>query len=237
MIEGGYGGGGYASNYFGNDEFYGSGSGGGQTAVKFEVNDLWHRVIVSGAGGGCDDNFGTFNSDNDGSGGAGGIIGQGWFLSGVYNFSYLANSTSGFSFGYGESAQKLKSLNPKGVQTCSGDSDRAGAGSGWFGGFESHNGQSGSGGGSSWVLSKDAIIPQGKIEAFDSFYQSIGKYEYAFTNSDYLFDHIFHTSGVWEGNGKLIITILNHCIFNTKFLCYRLHIFNLFLFSISIYES
>ena len=237
MIEGGYGGGGYSSNFFYSDSDFGSGSGGGQTAVKFEVNDLWHRVIVSGAGGGSDDKDGTYGDFNDGSGGAGGIIGQGWFSSGIYNFNYTANSTSGFSFGYGESVQKYKSLNPKGVQSYYGGSDRAGAGSGWFGGFASHDSNAGSGGGSSWVLSKDAIIPQGKIEAFDSFYQSIGKYEYAFTKSDYLFEHIFHTSGVWEGNGKLIITILNHCIFNTKFLCYRLHIFNLFLFSISIYES
>ena len=87
MIEGGYGGGGYASNYFYSDSYFGSGSGGGQTAVKFEVNDLWHRVIVSGAGGGCDDNNGIYNSENDGAGGAGGVVGQGWFFMNKYIFA------------------------------------------------------------------------------------------------------------------------------------------------------
>ena len=71
MIKGGYGGGGFASNCYAF-----SGSGGGQTAVKFHKNDLWHRVIVAGAGGGSD-NYQTNDPNNelsdDGSGGAGGL--------------------------------------------------------------------------------------------------------------------------------------------------------------------
>ncbi|EAY08788.1 hypothetical protein TVAG_188750 [Trichomonas vaginalis G3] len=42
MIKGGYGGGGYAFNYYDGGDADGAGSGGGQTAVKFLANDLWH---------------------------------------------------------------------------------------------------------------------------------------------------------------------------------------------------
>ena len=47
MVPGGYVGGGSSSGWY-----TGTGSGGGQTAVKFVNNDLFHRVIVSGGGGG-----------------------------------------------------------------------------------------------------------------------------------------------------------------------------------------
>ncbi|EAY19621.1 hypothetical protein TVAG_228840 [Trichomonas vaginalis G3] len=74
MIKGGYGGGGNAFSFYADDGNYGSGSGGGQTAVKFVSNDLWHRVIVAGAGGGSDNYFyaDSYNSYDDGSGGSGG---------------------------------------------------------------------------------------------------------------------------------------------------------------------
>ena len=83
MIKGGYGGGGATFNHYGADYNYGSGSGGGQTAVKFLSNDLWHRVIVSGAGGGSDNVYPTetLKGTDDGSGGAGGgFVGQGLSL-------------------------------------------------------------------------------------------------------------------------------------------------------------
>lgn len=83
LIEGGYGGGCKSGNN-GYLNLVGSGSGGGQTAVKFLKNDLWHRVIVSGAGGGCDNTGGYMLKEDDGSGGSGGIIGQGWFQNGIY---------------------------------------------------------------------------------------------------------------------------------------------------------
>ena len=83
MQPGGYGGGGSSSNYP-----RGTGSGGGQTAVKFIENDLWHRVLVSGAGGGCDD-----NTDDDSSGGSGGnLTAQSWFLFGKLTKSYFARA-------------------------------------------------------------------------------------------------------------------------------------------------
>ena len=46
MTEGGYGGGGYAANWYRRSNFFGSGSGGGQAAVKFVKNDLWHLSLI-----------------------------------------------------------------------------------------------------------------------------------------------------------------------------------------------
>ncbi|EAY07010.1 heterogeneous nuclear ribonucleoprotein A, putative [Trichomonas vaginalis G3] len=187
------------------------GSGGGQTAVKFIENNLWHRVIVAGSGGGADNIYGNFQGTDDGSGGSGGgLIAQGWFENGTYKNDYFANSTFGFSFGFGEAAQLYGSKNVNGVHKYSSTSDKSGSGSGWFGGFASHDPDSGSGGGSSWALSKDAIIPPGKINSVDDFFTSIGSYEYAFSKTDYLFSNVIHQAGIWDGNGRVIITILQY---------------------------
>lgn len=199
-IRGGYGLGGSNSN----SEWDGCGSGGGQTALKFIENDLWHRVIVSGGGGGSDNSYGTPFGEDDGSGGAGGgLTAQGYWVNGVYNDSRLANWTFGFTFGSGEAAQINSSKNTLyGVKNGVGWSDRSGSGGGCFGGFASHNGNGGSGGGSSWVLSRDAIIPQGDIDARDEFYDIIGSKPYAFDKkSGYLFSNVYHGAGVWSGNG------------------------------------
>ncbi|EAY19629.1 loricrin, putative [Trichomonas vaginalis G3] len=214
MVKGGYGGGGYAANFKGVDDTDGAGSGGSQTAVKFLSNDLWHRVIVAGAGGGSENEFAYGNSD-DGSGGSGGdFTAQGYWENGVYNSSRLANSTFGFTFGSGESAQENGSKNPNGVQSGSGFSDRPGAGSGWFGGFAGHSGNAGSGGGSSWAVSKNAIIPQGNITATDSFYNINDSHPYSFSLDDgYLFSDVKTYPGIWEGNGLLVITILDSIIY------------------------
>ncbi|EAY09824.1 gp13, putative [Trichomonas vaginalis G3] len=211
MQPGGYGGGGSSSNYFGIDEsstlIYGSGSGGGQTAVKFLENDLWHRVLVSGGGGGSDD-----NATDDGSGGSGGnLTAQGWFRFSELKSSHLANSSFGFAFGQGEAARYTTALNNRSVQNA-GKFDIAGAGGGWFGGFSSQDGSSGSGGGSSWALTKDAFIPIGNIESYDEFYKFIDSKPYAFDhNSEYLFQDVIHVPGIWEGNGRIIISILDMC--------------------------
>lgn len=204
MSEGGYGGGGHASSYPSN-----AGGGGGQTAIKLAVNDLWHRIMVSGGGGGADNYGGTFKGSDDGSGGAGGnLTAQGFFINGVYYSGYEANSTFGFTFGTGEAAQKSSSLNPNGIQSSSGASDRPGAGAGWFGGFCSHNGNGGAGGGSSWALTEDAIIPEGNIPAHDDFYNLVDSQPYAFSkNSGFLFTDVIFQPGTWQGNGRMIITI------------------------------
>ncbi|EAY10980.1 gp13, putative [Trichomonas vaginalis G3] len=212
MIHGGYGGG-FAFNYYYSQRVFGAGTGGGQTAVKFIENDLWHRVIVSGGGGGSDnvqaaDHF--MITDDGAAGSGGGLIAQGFWINGNYSSDYLANSTSGFTFGSGESAQEEKSQNKNGVQTSEGGADRSGAGSGWFGGFASHHDNGGSGGGSSWVLSEDADIPDGNIAAKGPFFNITDERPYFFRKTDgYLFYDIVNIPGVWEGNGKLVITILD----------------------------
>ncbi|EAY19627.1 PE-PGRS protein, putative [Trichomonas vaginalis G3] len=216
MVKGGYGGGGYATNFATYDLNDGAGSGGGQTAVKFLSNDLWHRVIVAGAGGGSDNSY-TIGTQDDGSGGSGGgLTAQGYWINGVYNSSRLANSTFGFTFGSGESAQENGSKNLDGVTKGDGGYDRPGSGSGWFGGFASHNGNGGSGGGSSWALSANAIIPQGKIEVRDSFYNLNDSRPYSFSLDDgYLFSDVKTYPGIWEGNGRLVITILDSIIYHS----------------------
>ena len=211
MIKGGYGGGGYAFNFYFNDSDWGSGSGGGQTAVKFESNDLWHRVIVSGAGGGSDNSFTFDNWVDDGSGGAGGgFTAQGWWKEHVLNSDKVANST----FGSGESARKEGSKNPDGIQDSNEFSDRPGAGGGWFGGFAGHYSNAGSGGGSSWALSADAVFPKGDIYANGSFYNESESHPYAFSlEDDYVFTDVQTFPGVWEGNGRLVITILDSIVY------------------------
>ncbi|EAX89105.1 hypothetical protein TVAG_442620 [Trichomonas vaginalis G3] len=213
MQPGGYGGGGSSAQYI-----YGTGSGGGQTTVKFLENDLWHRVLVSGAGGGSDDYNADDGSDDynadDGSGGAGGnLVAQGWFFNGNYVENYLANSTFGFSFGQGEAARYGSTKHPHAVPTST-NTDIGGAGGGWFGGFSSQSGSGGAGGGSSFALTKDAIIPQGNISAYDEFYNLIDSKPYSFNlNSEFLFKDVIHIPGIWEGNGRLIITILDSKLF------------------------
>ena len=208
MVEGGYNGGGYATNYFYVDDFNsGAGSGGGATDVRFDVNDLFHRVIVAGGGGGMDNTYGFIEGHDDGTGGAGGgLTAQGFFVNGVINNQYVATQTNGFTFGSGESAQQYGSRNENGVRTYGGNSDRSGSGGGWFGGFASHEGNAGAGGGSSFILTSDAQIPEGEIEAHDSFYNLIGKSKYAFLHHEYLFTSPEMEIGVWDGNGLVVIT-------------------------------
>ncbi|EAX88988.1 hypothetical protein TVAG_356230 [Trichomonas vaginalis G3] len=130
MIPGEYGGGGGASNFCDveGSEACGTGSGGGQTAVKFSENDLWHRVMVSGGGGGTDNIFGTFGGNEDGSGGAGGnLVAQSWFAGGVLQKQYFADSTKGFTFGTGEGARYGTPKNNKAVPNGN-NVDNGGAG-------------------------------------------------------------------------------------------------------------
>ncbi|EAY09125.1 hypothetical protein TVAG_230850 [Trichomonas vaginalis G3] len=211
MVKGGYGGGGYSVNYYASSTQFGAGSGGGQTAVKFLQNDLWHRVIVSGGGGGSDNvDVGAFMSGDDGSGGAGGgLVAQIYWVDGQYITTKPANSTFGFTFGSGESAQATKSKNENGVQTALGGYDKSGAGSGWFGGFASHHGNGGSGGGSSWALSMDAEIPTDFIPAKGPFFDQPDSKKYFFSlNDGFIFTDVKSFPGIREGNGRLVITVL-----------------------------
>ena len=210
MIKGGYNGGGYAANYYCDSDNWGAGSGGGATDIRFISNDLYHRVIVAGGGGGTDNFSGDLLEGDDGSGGSGGgLIAQGYSKAGIEDTKYVATQVSGFTFGFGESPRVSGSLNENGVKNGDNGYDRGGAGSGWFGGFASHNGNGGGGGGSSFILTKRAEYPTSKIAYHDSFYTEKGNEFYAFINQNrYLFYSEFMASGVWSGNGFAVITIL-----------------------------
>ena len=211
MVKGGYNGGGWAANYYKDENGWGAGGGGGATDLRFDVNDLYHRVIVAGGGGGPDNPGNQCGEDDDGSGGAGGgLIAQSFYTNGVENTNLRATQTNGFTFGYGESARKDGSLNPNNSMTAVGRTDRSGGGGGWFGGYASHHGNSGSGGGSSFILTESASIPNYEIESYDSFYTPLDKKRYAFINQkNYLFTSPIMYSGVWAGNGFAIITQLS----------------------------
>ena len=207
MIEGGYNGGGWAANFYGAPTSYGSSSGGGATDIRFEVPDLFHRVIVAGGGGGTDDQT---NTEDDGSGGAGGgLIAQSFRVNGAVNTELFATQKDGFSFGYGESAQYFRSKHPNGYENAGKGSDIAGAGGGWFGGFASQSTNGGAGGGSSFILTRNADIPTEEIDAYDSFRneETLQKEKYAFLgSSQYFFTSELMASGVWAGNGFAVIT-------------------------------
>ena len=154
-------------------------SGGGATDIRIATDDLQHRIIVAGGGGGTD----NYNTVDDGAGGAGGYPeAQGYWATGVYSNSRIATQTTGFEFGKGQNSQ--------------GGDDQAGAGGGWFGGFTVNNYNAGAGGGSSFILIQNATIPPEVNYAFS-------------TNSKYLMDLKAHESGIWSGNGKIIITQLS----------------------------
>ena len=202
--QGGYNGGGMGTNLIYQDTF----GGGGATDIRAQKDDVFHRVIVAGAGGGSD----NFNSQNlsikydDGTGGSGGnLTAQGFFVAGNLKSEKVAKQVSGFSFGYGESA------NWNGCATSC-NCDRAGAGAGWFGGYSSGNTQGGGGGGSSFALTINAKFPRGIIDVYDSENKKIESDFYAFRNHEYLVTNPVFEAGIWSGNGRAIIT---HYSFNS----------------------
>ena len=217
--KGGYNGGGKgASFYYSNPDGAGSAGGGGATDLRIQRNDLFHRVIVSGGGGGSDNYHSTYyaGKGDDGSGGAGGgETAQGYWLNGNY-VNLEATQTFGFSFGYGESAQKNGSKHPNGSTQTSEGTDLAGAGGGWYGGFTSHHPSAGAGGGSSFVRTKDAVVPNGDFQIFNDMYEPIESGKYAFiTNYDFELKSPVPVQGIWAGNGKAKITVLK-CYYVTS---------------------
>ena len=187
--------GGYNGGARGGTHSNGCASGGGSTDLRAENDDYFHRIIVAGGGGGCDDySYDASSFSNDGSGGSAGYPeGQGFWINGVYDKTKIANQTSGFSFGQGEAT------------TLSGD--LCGAGGGWFGGFASNHGNGGCGGGSSFVLKKDAIIPVGELTEKKENGQTERTGTYKFSNKrKYLFDGVQYANGIWTGDGMMRIT-------------------------------
>ena len=169
-------------------------SGGGASDVRVISDDISHRIIVAGGGGGSDDIFHS-TTWNEGAGGAGGYPeGQGYWIDGVYN-PKVASQTNGYKFGEGEAPYVT--------------GDTAGGGGGWFGGYCSNHQNGGAGGGSSFILAKDAIIPDNVGYAFDQ-------------NSPYTMKLFGHESGIWSGNGKIIITQL--IIYKSLIRCFNMRI-------------
>ena len=204
MMRGGYNGGASSAHFY-ETANPGSGSGGGATDLRIGENDLYHRIIVSGGGGGTDNKYGTYRGNDDGSSGAGGgLTAQGYFINGNYNGENVADQISGFSFGNGQAPF-----------FTAGSSDRAGAGGGWFGGFTSNHANGGAGGGSSFALTKTATIPTGKIQVKDEFGTKLSEEEYAFdASSEYTLSSIVMAAGVWDGHGVAIITCNFKCSCN-----------------------
>ena len=209
---GGYNGGGKGLAY----GTYLVGAGGGATDIRAQNDSVFNRVMVAGAGGGSDNPVGTFGGNDDGTGGAGGgLTAQGYFVDGVLNNSFVATQISGFSFGQGESARWGVSNHPNGSKSSTGCSDRAGAGGGWFGGFASQHGNAGSGGGSSFALTKDAVYPKDLIHVFDDTYKEVESGYYAFKNHEYEVTNAVFISGIRYGNGLATIKPLSNLFLNT----------------------
>lgn len=137
----------YATGYFNGGGFNGGGNGGaggggggGASDVRYNIDDLNHRIIVAGGGGGSDDYYnaaGSKGGGNDGSGGdGGGLIAQGCWMDGGYHSEYGGTQTSGYALGQGQSATTA--------------TDTGGAGGGYLGGRVSNYYNGGAGGGSSY---------------------------------------------------------------------------------------
>ena len=195
--------GGYNGGGSGNFMSIASTGGGGASDIRAEENDVFHRIIVAGGGGGGDSPT-TKPEDNDGCGGSGGgLTAKGWYVSSSKTDDKIAaNQTFGFSFGQGEAGKVGPSNNPQGSTIKSYNNDLAGAGGGWFGGFASHHENYGAGGGSSFILTENAVIPTDVLITSDENYTNQKTGRYAFFNSrKYLFYSPTLKRGVWFGNG------------------------------------
>lgn len=202
-IPGGYGGGGYGMQH--NYISYWGASGGGRTALMMLEDDIFHPILVSGAGGG-----------SDGRGGAGGgLIGQGYW---EQRYGYFSNSETNeshfFTYGSGESIKIGTSSHPQGSRrNVESSSDFCGAGAGWYGGFASFYDGAGCAGGTSFALTSNATIPE-NMTVHDTFYSNPVTSTYAFTrNSAYLMHNIIHARGIWIGNGMFRITYKSKSLF------------------------
>lgn len=160
-----------------------NGGGGGASDIRIGGTTLYYRVIVAGGGGGSDNVHaaGTARlTDDDGSGGAGGgVEGEPAFANGAY-IANKATQTGGYAFGNGA------------VPTVS--TDTGGGGGGWYGGYASNNNQGGGGGGSGYVLTSSSARPSGYAHT---------------TSSPYNMTETKSYSGIWNGNGKIVITMYN----------------------------
>lgn len=189
---GGYNGGGSSIS---GDAVNGAGSGGGATDFRVINNSLFTRILVAGGGGGPDNPIGTFGSTDDGTGGAGGLPGLGYFNNGVYNESSEVTTLNGYSFGYGMSSSLSGAEIP-------------GAGGGFFGGYAPSGTNAGASGGSSFALNEEIPVPRNLItvRASNGTVLEKGYYTLSQTGPYSLRDPVFIT-GANFGNGYARITI------------------------------
>jgi hypothetical protein len=226
--KGGYNGGG--SSFLAT---YGAASGGGASDIRYLVDDVFHRIMVAGAGGGQDNPDSGNISTNDGRGSPGGGEESGdLIISGKIVSGYRATQKTGFTFGSGESAQKGKSKNPNGYQGSTHTyADVCGSGSGWFGGFASHFYNGGCGGGSSFALTNYTEFKNKTFTACDDFFENCITQNYAFADNRQLsFFNVNHHRGNWYGNVRLIITFIMPLKVASSG-CYSRNLFSLYLFS------
>ena len=190
IIPGGHNGGGNGYSETSNK----AGSGGGATDFRVLNDSLFNRFLVAGAGGGSDD--GDTLMSNDGSGGSGGLPGQGMWAGSRYKAEYETNTTYGFSFGYGQNS--YKDIH-----------EYAGAGSGFFGGFSINDPDAGGSGGSSFALSDGVAIPEGVITVKDGEGNIVEEDTYKLKDmKEFYLTEVIYATGVWTGDGMARITFL-----------------------------
>ena len=138
-----YNGGGSGRTYDG--DIYEACSGGGASDVRISVNDVYHRVIVAGAGGGYGRYYETVKAGGVGGGLAGerGVIGYECGYGG-----YQGNQTEG---GKGNRTYSNGTFGQGGNASSW---DGGGGGGGWFGGAAGQGCIDAGGGGSGFVLTK-----------------------------------------------------------------------------------
>lgn len=67
-----------------------------------------------------------------------------------------------------------------------------------------------------WALTKNAYIPSGPIKSHNEYYELNESREYYFDrNSEYLFSEVKHVPGIRNGNGQLIITVVQYIHWNS----------------------
>ena len=165
-------------------------SGGGSTDVRLKVNDLYHRIVVSGGGGSQGWWKGSSGIEYSGSGGSGGG------LNGSPGDNIINN-------GFGEGANQTSG----GTKVFSGSfgfGGTRGGGGGWYGGAGSYHGN-GNGGGSGFVFSSTLNIPDNYM--IDSAYLLSNPLTISGDHELPTFGEITHT-----GNGGFRISIINSTV-------------------------
>jgi hypothetical protein len=140
-----------------------TGGGGGATDIRIGTDDLYHRVIVAGAGGGSPSTGGAgaqkYGKEGGGLNGIAGEDQQSPSRTGGGGGSQTAGGIKGV---YGDDNSTVGTFGVGGIggQATSNFWYGGGGGGGWYGGGGGSSG-SGGGGGSGYVLTEDSYTPPG----------------------------------------------------------------------------